>query len=162
MKNLTEQKVLNKLHIKDFRHLTKDSIMEFVSLYDKMDPEVAKKALEQFPDFAKSMCEVAGDYKEAFKQALENNKECVTFCYQLCSNLHETLQKELENDDLSFEQKQYYIEQMKNVIEEMHKIDKEDKEFLQNVLGKIGLGLLAIAAALAAGIGINLKFNKRM
>ena len=52
-KMLSEAQVLKKLNIPDFRHLSKDNVMSFVSMIDKMDPEVAKKALEQFPDFAK-------------------------------------------------------------------------------------------------------------
>ena len=55
---LTEQQVLKKLKIEDFRHLTKDKVIAMASMLDKMDPEVAKKALEQFPDFANTMKEV--------------------------------------------------------------------------------------------------------
>ncbi|WP_156951394.1 hypothetical protein [Lacrimispora aerotolerans] len=42
---ITEQKVLNKLDIPDFRHMTKDKVMGFASMLPDMDPEVAKKAL---------------------------------------------------------------------------------------------------------------------
>ena len=52
---LTEQQVLKKLKIEDFRHLTKDKVIAMASMLDKMDPEVAKKSLEQFPDFSKTM-----------------------------------------------------------------------------------------------------------
>lgn len=47
--NLSEKKVLKKLGIEDFRHMTKDKIVQFASMLPQMDPEVAKKALEQFP-----------------------------------------------------------------------------------------------------------------
>ena len=43
-RTLTENQVLKKLNIPDFRHLSKDNIMSFVSMIDKMNPEVAKKA----------------------------------------------------------------------------------------------------------------------
>lgn len=42
-RSLTEQKVLKKLGIEDFRHLTKDKVIKMASMIDKMDPEVAKK-----------------------------------------------------------------------------------------------------------------------
>lgn len=32
--------------------MTKDKVMTMVTMLDRMDPEVAKKALEQFPEFA--------------------------------------------------------------------------------------------------------------
>ena len=60
---LTEQQVLKKMDIPDFRHVTKDKIITFASMLPNMDPEVAKKALEQFPDFAKTSLEVMKEYK---------------------------------------------------------------------------------------------------
>ena len=54
-KTITEQKGLNKLDILDLRHITKDKVMGFESMLPDMDPEVAKKVLEQFPEFAKTI-----------------------------------------------------------------------------------------------------------
>ena len=50
-RTISEQKVLKKLGISDFRHMTKDKIVTFASMLPYMDPEVAKKALDQFPSF---------------------------------------------------------------------------------------------------------------
>lgn len=47
-KSLTEQKVLKKLNIEDFRHLTKDKVITMASILDKMDPEVAQKPWSNF------------------------------------------------------------------------------------------------------------------
>lgn len=43
---MSEAKVLKKLDIADFRHLIKDKVIKMASMLYKMDPEVAKKALE--------------------------------------------------------------------------------------------------------------------
>jgi hypothetical protein len=37
--------VLKKLDIPDFRHLTKDKVIEFATMVPRMNPEVAKKAV---------------------------------------------------------------------------------------------------------------------
>lgn len=42
-RTLTEKKVLKKLGIDDFRHLTKEKVITMATMLDKMDPEVAKK-----------------------------------------------------------------------------------------------------------------------
>ena len=60
-RTLTEQKVLRKLGIQDFRHMTKEKVTGFVSMLPRMDPEVAKKALEQFPDFTKTAIAITAD-----------------------------------------------------------------------------------------------------
>ena len=54
----TEQQVLKKLDIPDFRHLTKEKVIAFATMVPKMNPEVAKKALEQFPNFASTSLDV--------------------------------------------------------------------------------------------------------
>lgn len=54
----TEQQVLKKLDIPDFRHLTKEKVIAFATMVPKMNPEVAKEALEQFPNFASTSLDV--------------------------------------------------------------------------------------------------------
>ena len=83
-KPLTEQKVLKKLGIEDFRHLTKDKVITMASMLDKMSPEVAKKAIEQFPNFSNTMKEILHDYKESLDKAQETNADSVKSFYDSC------------------------------------------------------------------------------
>lgn len=55
---MTEEKVLKKLGIDDFRHITKNKVIKMASMLDRVDPEVAKKAIEQFPDFSNTAKEI--------------------------------------------------------------------------------------------------------
>ena len=52
-KSLNEKQVLKKLNIKSFSEVTTDKAISFSSMLPHMNPDVAKKALEQFPDFIK-------------------------------------------------------------------------------------------------------------
>ena len=70
-RTLTEQKVLKELGIDDFRHLTKGKVITMASMLDKMDPEVAKKAIEQFPEFAHTMKDIFHDYKQTWTKHLK-------------------------------------------------------------------------------------------
>lgn len=65
---LTEQKVLKKLGIEDFRHLTKYKVITMASMLDKMDPELAKKALEQFPHFSNTVKEILTRNKDTLEK----------------------------------------------------------------------------------------------
>ena len=51
-------------------HLTKDKVIKMASMLDKMDPEVAKKALEQFPEFANTTKEMLTEYKVSLDKGL--------------------------------------------------------------------------------------------
>lgn len=147
---LSEKAVLKKLGIKDFRHLTKSKVIALASSLDKMDPEVAKKALEQFPDFSNAVKEVLSDYKESLHKAFVANSDSVKAYYDICNKIIESLQKELENEDLTFEQKKYIIGQMKEIADKVDKKDSENKKWIGSmwkiasvVIGVIGIGALA-------------------
>ena len=99
-KPLTEQKVLKKLGIEDFRHLSKDKVIMMASMLDRMEPEVAKKAIEQFPQFSDTMKELLLDYKNVLDKALDENTESVNSFYESCNITISSLQKILEKDDL--------------------------------------------------------------
>ena len=51
-RTLTETQVLNKIGKPDFRHITKEDVVSLVSMLPQMDVEVAKKVIEQFPEYA--------------------------------------------------------------------------------------------------------------
>lgn len=154
-KLLTEQKVLKKLNIENFRHLTKDKVITMASMLDKMDPEVAKKAIEQFPEFSNIAKEMLKEYKDTLEKGLETNKESVESYYSVCKATIETLQKQLENGELSFEEKKYIIDKMLEVSKMMSEKDSENKKFIA-IMG--GLGLVAVGlvvAGLSSALGGN-------
>ena len=101
-RTLTEQIVLKKLGIPDFRHMTKDKIVQFASVLPRMDPEVAKKALEQFPEFAKSATEIVSYYKDVVYKGLDENTASVNSFYAMCDAINDTLQEQLQDEHLTF------------------------------------------------------------
>ena len=74
-KTLTEKQVLKQLDIKDFQCLSKDKVIKMASIIDKMEPEVAKKALEQFPEFANTAKEMLVEYKGEYTAIREMRKQ---------------------------------------------------------------------------------------
>ena len=155
---LTEQKVLKKLGIPDFRHLTKDKVLVMASMLDKMDPEVAKKALEQFPDFASTAKDVLANVKETLDKSLEENGASVHSYYDTCNSVIQSLQKQLENKNLSFEDKKYIIEQMVYITNQMGSKDSENKKFLATIalmaLGAAGAIVFTLGSVLGSNTAI--------
>lgn len=143
---MSEEKVLRKLGIKDFKHLTKDKVIMMASMLDRMDPEVAKKALEQFPDFADTTKEMLSEYKKSLDKSLELNHDSTKSVYDTYNAIIISLQKELENEKLSFEQKKQIIEQMKDVADKVDKKDTENKRF---IAGMAALGMMVVAGTVA-------------
>lgn len=156
---MSEAKVLKKLDIADFRHLTKDKVIKMASMLDKMDPEVAKKALEQFPEFANTTKEMLSEYKESLDKGLESNNESVKAVYDTYNAIIASLQKELENENLTFEQKKYIIEQMKDVAEKVDKKDTENKRFIAGMAALATIVVGGTVAVLASVLGGNTQIE---
>ena len=155
-KQLTEAQVLRKLNIPDFRHLSKDNVMAFASMIQDMDPEVAKKALEQFPNFAKSTVEALKDFKSVIDKSFDDDKESANQCYALYNRVQDALEKCLDNKDLSFEERKYYIEQMKEVAQMASAKDSEGKKFKWANIATYGTIFVAAIATMAALLGGNI------
>ena len=148
-KYLTEQKVLRKLGIPDFRHLTKDKVIKMAAMLDKMDPEVAKKALEQFPEFASTAKEILVQYKDTLDKSLVQNHDSVQKYYDTCNSIIESLKNQLDTENQSFEERKYIIDQMLCIANMMKEKDSDNKKFLFTM----AMGALATAGAVVLALG---------
>lgn len=156
---LTEQKVLKKLGIEDFRHLTKDKVITMASLLDKMDPEVAKKAIEQFPNFSDTMKSALHDYKDSLDKAQKANADSVKSFYDSSDAIITSLQKELDKSDQTFEERKYIIDKMAELNKAKGDKDSENKKFI-TMLAMVGAAALGIiTVSLTATLGGNTKIE---
>ena len=158
-RSLTEAQVLKKLNIEDFRHLTKDKVISMATMLDKMDPEVAKKALEQFPEFANTMRQILADYKQSLDEGMRQNAEGVKSYYDTCDVIISSCQKQLEQEDLSLEERRFILEQMVLVAKMKGEKNTEDKKLIvmMSVIGLTAIGLTA--GALITALGGNFKVD---
>lgn len=148
---LSEKKVLRKLGIDDFRHLTKDKVIAMASILDKMDPEVAKKALDQFPEFSANMKESLAEYEALLGKAMETNTASVQNCYDVCRETIKSCQTILENEELTFDQKETVLSRMFEVVRMMSEKDTENKKF---VLALVAAGLVATGLIAVVSLGL--------
>lgn len=164
-RTMSEAQVLKKLEIADFRHLTKDKVMSMATMLDKMDPEVAKKALEQFPEFASTMRQMLSDYKQSLDEGMRQNAEGVKSYYDACDAIITSCQKELEKENLSFAERRYILEQMVQVAKMKDEKDSENKHFILKVsvlhLAAVGLTACAMLAVLGGNFQIDTDVIKR-
>lgn len=70
-RTIDERKAPKMLDIPDFRHTTKEKAVQLVSMFDRVDPSVAKAVLEQYPQFANILLDSAKNWKENVGKTLE-------------------------------------------------------------------------------------------
>lgn len=158
-KKLSEKDVLKKLDIQDFRDITKDKVMGFVSILPNMDTEVAKKAIEQFPEFIKFSTEAFKDYRGVLEKTVNANEESSKACFDMYEKVLSILEKCSLKEDISFEEKKYYFDKMFEIIQMVEKKDSENKAFYQKLLNAGATVLVAIVGIGAAAIGVKSDIN---
>lgn len=154
-RSFNEKQVLKKLGISDFRHMTKDKIVRFVSMLPYMDPEVAKKALDQFPAFADLAGTIITEYKGIVDAVIKGNASSQDSVYVSCSNILDSLRDELQRDDLTPEERDRIADRMIEVAKIISEKDSENKKFLIKVMVIVGITVSAVTGAAAAILGTN-------
>ena len=156
-RSLTEATVLRKLDIPDFRHLTKDKVVSFVSMLPQMDPEVAKCALEQFPAFAETNLAIVSCLKDSLGTIVSGNAGNMAEFNARCHEALSALEAELKREDLTDEGRKMVIDGIMGIIGAIGQKDSENKEFLSDLLSGL-LRYSAIALViLAAPLGLKLS-----
>lgn len=154
---MSEEKALRKLGISDFRHLSKEKAIQLVSMLDRVDPEVAKKALEQYPQFAKVGIQALVDWKETVGNALVENGKMSADIMREFDAVLSTLRSLSEDPNLDEASRLQAASLMIEVVGLVNEADKRNKEFILTALkitGSVSLGVLTIAAAV---LGVNIK-----
>lgn len=152
-KQLTEQEVLEILDIPDFRHMSKDKVMKFASELPNMDPQVAKTALLQFPEFAATTRDVMTCFQEATLEALKEDQDNVKSFNESCDVILALLANLAEQDDISFDQKEKIIDKMIAIVQLKGNKDAETKKFKYTLLALLAGLLSVLALALLASLG---------
>lgn len=156
-RSLTEAKVLRKLDIPDFRHLTKDKVVSFVSMLPQMDPEVAKCALDQFPSFAETSLAIVGCLKDSLETIVSSNAENMAEFNARCQEALAALETELKREDLSDESRRMVIDGIMGIIEAISRKDSENKEFHRGIVRDVVLACVAVVLCLASPLGLRMN-----
>lgn len=154
---ITESDVKNALAIKDFRNVSKEKIMEFVSLIPNMDKDVAISIINQFPTYKEFASNTITTLKDMCNIALEKNdssqKETISAYRKILDDLGELLKK----DSISAEERDAISDKMIMIADKIAMKDTENKNFISGLI-KYGLPIAGTALLIGATIlGVNLK-----
>lgn len=159
-KLITQEQVLKALNIESFRNLSKDKIMEFVSLIPNMDKDVAISIINQFPAYAELASNMVVQLNAMCDAALKENSISQKDAIEAYKLILDSLSEVLKKDDISPEERDAITDKMILVADKISAKDTENKEFINNIL-KYGTpiigGILILGAAI---LGVNAKGTK--
>ena len=155
-KGLNEKQVLKKLGVKKFSEVSADKALSFSSMLPNINPEVAKKALEQFPEFVKFASNIISEYKGIVLRGYDESSKTTKAYLDSCNKILESLQKELDKPLLSEKKRDKIINKM---IEVAVMIDKKDNDTKKYVIKRdITIGTLFVM--IIGGMLYFLSFGK--
>lgn len=156
---LSEEKVLRQLKIDDFRHLSKDTVMRFASSIPKMDPEVAKKALEQFPNFVNAVKDGVVEYKEVAENVIKSGDKDHDRLMAMIDAENQQLIKMLDENELTLDEKFLIMDRLDKLQDKVSEANREMRMYRLKVAGSvlavIGVGILSLASVLGGNSEIS-------
>lgn len=158
-RTIGEAKALKLLKADSFRNVKKGQIVELVGMIDKMDPQVAMKAIEQFPDLTKAVSELLKVQKETLNEAMLSNQESMKAYYKHCEAIMRVAEKMCESDNFTTEERFKFVHLMKEITELTHKKDSENKRFNFAMTSVITCGTVMLGGFLVNSLGSNVKIR---
>ena len=152
-RRIDEKDLLKMLGIPSFRHMSKGKLASFVSALPDIDPDVAKKALEQFPDLSTAITEIVGHYAGIVSECLAGSDADTRLCLETCASIIDSIQRELETERLAFEQREMLIGQSLELVQIMRSIDADGKRFRAHIIYASSIAVGLVAAALVSVLG---------
>ncbi|MFC7980662.1 hypothetical protein [Streptomyces sp. NPDC057336] len=149
MKYKDEDQIKQALGIDSWRNLSKDKMVKFVAMMPDMDTEVALKIVEQFPEFKDFALNVMDAIKKSHESTLSANKQSQEYVHLAFQDLRETLKRELDRGELTWEQRREILEKMQQAVREEALKDSENKSFLDGAFKKV---VMVGGAAVALGV----------
>ena len=154
-KLLTEKDIKRKLKVNDFSQLSNEKIEQLVTLLPEMEPEVAMKMIEQFPEFSKLASSMVGYLKDTVSQVLAENRDSADHAFRAYQFLLNDFSVQLKNPFISTKEKHYITEKMIEVADRIAALDADNKHFFQRLAVGFGAAALTVVAIAGAVLGVN-------
>ena len=137
-----ENRVLELMQKSNFRGISKENVMQLVSVLDKVDPEVAKALIAEIPKVVSGVVENEKAYAGVLTEGIKSCNDSISSCYKTEDDIVKSLQNEIDKEDTTFEQKKYYFDRMAEAAERKEKKDTEHKNGILTILKYGGQALL--------------------
>ncbi len=148
-----ESQIKKALDIDSWRNLSKEKLLSFIAEMPKMDKEVALKVIEQFPNFKELALGAFMMVKEHALTATQYGWKSQKRTFRIIERYQMTLERELEREGLTTEDRFALLSLMKEAVEVALKKDSEWKAHTLKVLGTVGslAALLVLTGITALG-----------
>ena len=128
------RKVKKELKTKDFSVMDKQTVNNLLEMFPKMDKELALKVMDQFPEYKETMLSMINEMSSIANKMIDSNDTETTQTIENCNKIIASLAKQLENENLTFEQRNTLNNQMLEVNKRIFEMNKDNKAYRKEML----------------------------
>ncbi len=151
MEYANEDELKQRMNIDSWRNLSKDKFIAFVSDLPNMSDEVAKKVIEQFPDFKTLVLGSLEHVQQQAEGAVGVNWKSQKKVHKAFAQYREMLSRELDRENVTTEDRFRILQMLREAIADEAKKDSEHKAFAMKALTVVaGVATVVVAAGVAA------------
>lgn len=158
-KLLSKEEAMQKFGISDLRTFNTNDFIQIMSSFDKMDPTVLKELIGQIPNFLNFAHESAITIKETFSEVNNADSESLNRIYASYDLLIDSLNENLQDEELSIEQKIEICRMIHDLIRDKEDLHKYQVEKRHELYKQIAQGVLAASVAVV-GILTGVSMSK--
>ena len=132
----TQKRVLDRLHYSHWSELRPSDVPTLIALLPQMTPDVSKKVLDvvlSVPDLAKELSKI---YSDIVVNSMNSNDNSVQQQNDADRAIIDTLRKLLERDNLTTEQEEKYLSELRYYSQAMHFTTSENQSFIERAWEK--------------------------
>ena len=157
---LTADQVKKYLNISDFRNVSREKLIEFVSAIPHMDKDVAIKIIEQFPEFSNYAQVLVTHYESIVDSILKENKSSVQAVMDGYMQVLKDLGELAKSESIEQEYRRIFAEKMVDIADKMASFDADNKRFLAGLSKKVTCFAAGTIIVCAAVLGVNIRGKK--
>lgn len=132
----------------------------FLSLVEKagsLTGEELSRMVEEIPNFTEVVKTTYAGVRYTFDEAIKNNNKVVNRVVEACHKKMDALDKMLEKDDLTAQEKLQIVNEMSDVINTLEKVDQKNKKFITDskidsnnvIVGTLGITATVVLTVIA-------------
>lgn len=148
---MTPEAVLDRIGATDFRSISREQLIAFVSAIPDMDRETAIKCIEQFPAFKDYATTIVGQLQSMLSNIVIDNKSSRQSAVDAYNLILDSLSRKLSLPDLSLAEYNQITRDMVEVADKISALDEQNKNFLENI-AKIGATVASVALTVGGAL----------
>lgn len=127
-----------------------NKLKQLAKMRNRISEGTMDEIIEAIPEFANVAKDSLDSIRSSYESSLKSNDKSTKKIHKMCEIKMNALEKMLNEENLTFEQKKHVMDEMSDIINKMANADKENKKFMLDLFAGTSTALVAVVAILVS------------